>query len=206
MFPTVAHNCHGKRNNIAAKERDSRQKGITSRQKGKGSQKNKKPHGKNKKTHGKRKNLPASTALFSALRTLLFLLPWGYFFSHESFTFALRFFFCRESFLFAVRFFFCREVFPFAVNLFLLAFRFFLLPFVFAAKLFLWPWQFWATVVPRFYSLLGGLTFDMLLSRISLERWDLLLEKLILRSDKLIYTTCGGTPCPLQTYFISVCY
>ena len=75
LFPTVAHNCHGKRNNIAAKERDSRQKGITSRQKGKGSQQNKKPHGKKKKTHGKRKNLPASTALFNAVRTLLFLLP-----------------------------------------------------------------------------------------------------------------------------------
>ena len=39
---TVAHNCHGKRNNLAAKEKDSRQKGG--------------PHGKNEKTHGKRKN------------------------------------------------------------------------------------------------------------------------------------------------------
>ena len=40
---TVAHNCHGKRNNLAAKEKDSRQKGEL--------------HGKNEKTHGKRKNL-----------------------------------------------------------------------------------------------------------------------------------------------------
>ena len=40
---TVAHNCHGKRNNLAAKEKDSRQKGE--------------PHGKKEKTHGKRKNL-----------------------------------------------------------------------------------------------------------------------------------------------------
>ena len=40
---TVAHNCHGKRNNLAAKEKDSRQKGE--------------PHGKKEKTHSKRKNL-----------------------------------------------------------------------------------------------------------------------------------------------------
>ena len=40
---TVVHNCHGKRNNLAAKEKDSRQKEEL--------------HGKNEKTHGKRKNL-----------------------------------------------------------------------------------------------------------------------------------------------------
>ena len=40
---TMAHNCHGKRNNLAAKEKDSRQKGE--------------PHGKKEKTHSKRKNL-----------------------------------------------------------------------------------------------------------------------------------------------------
>ena len=44
MF-TVAHNCHGKINNLATKK-------ITSRQK-------KQTHGKKEKTHGKRKNLTA---------------------------------------------------------------------------------------------------------------------------------------------------
>ena len=42
---TVAHNCHGKINNLATKK-------ITSRQK-------KQTHGKKEKTHGKRKNLTA---------------------------------------------------------------------------------------------------------------------------------------------------
>ena len=42
---TVAHNCHGKRKNLAAKEKDSRQK--------------EEPYGKKEKTHGKRKNLTA---------------------------------------------------------------------------------------------------------------------------------------------------
>ena len=42
---TVAHNCHGKRNNLAAKEKDSRQK---------------------KKTHGKRKNFTAKMKRLTA--------------------------------------------------------------------------------------------------------------------------------------------
>ena len=42
---TVAHKCHGKRNNLEAKEKDSRQK--------------EEPHGRKKKTHGKRKNFTA---------------------------------------------------------------------------------------------------------------------------------------------------
>ena len=42
---TVAHNCRGKRKNLAAKEKDSRQK--------------EEPYGKKEKTHGKRKNITA---------------------------------------------------------------------------------------------------------------------------------------------------
>ena len=42
---TVVHNCHGKRNNLAAKEKDSRQK---------------------KKTHGKRKNFTAKMKRLTA--------------------------------------------------------------------------------------------------------------------------------------------
>ena len=42
---TVAHNCHGKRKNLAAKEKDWRQK--------------EEPYGKKEKTHGKRKNITA---------------------------------------------------------------------------------------------------------------------------------------------------
>ena len=42
---TVVHNCHGKRKNLAAKEKDSRQK--------------EEPYGKKEKTHGKRKNITA---------------------------------------------------------------------------------------------------------------------------------------------------
>ena len=48
----VAHNCHGKRNNLTAKGRTSRQKEKDSRQK-------KKPHGKKKKPHGKNNKLTA---------------------------------------------------------------------------------------------------------------------------------------------------
>lgn len=42
-YCAVVHNCHGKRNNPAANEQDSRQK--------------KKPYDKKEKTHAKRKNL-----------------------------------------------------------------------------------------------------------------------------------------------------
>ena len=188
-------------------------KEITSRQKKETHGKKEELHGKKEKAHSKIKNLAEKRKRLMAKEktsqpSRLSLMPWGhcYFFCREVISLAMSLLLLPWGFFFAVSlfslpwgFFFCREVFPFAVNLFLL-------PFVFAAKLFLWPWILWATVVPRFYSSLGGLTFDMLLYRISLERWDLLLRKLILRSDKLIYTACGGTPCPLQTYFISVCY
>ena len=46
---TVAHKCHGKRNNLTAKRKDSRQKETTSRQ-------IEKPHGKK---NGKKNNLTA---------------------------------------------------------------------------------------------------------------------------------------------------
>ena len=87
---------------------------------------------------------PGPHVLLYVVRTLLLLLPWGYFFSRESFTFAVKlfflpwgfflfpwvffflpwsFFFRSESFLFAVRFFFrprvfflFREVISFAVT------------------------------------------------------------------------------------------
>ena len=71
---------------------------------------------------------PGPHVLFYVVRTLLFLLPWGYFFSRESLTFAVKlfflpwgFFFFRESFSFYREvFFFCSESFLFAVRLFLL--------------------------------------------------------------------------------------
>ena len=69
---TVAHNCHGKRNNLAAKEKDSRQKGEPHGKKEKTRGKRKKPYNKrknltalrkdsrqNKKPHGKKKRLTA---------------------------------------------------------------------------------------------------------------------------------------------------
>ena len=63
---TVAHNCNGERNNLAAKEKDSRLKkrltaeGRTSRQKGKEArQKGKDSRQKKKKPHDKRKRLTA---------------------------------------------------------------------------------------------------------------------------------------------------
>ena len=108
---TVAHNCHGKKKNLTAKRKTSRQKEkphgkkknltakrITSRQKEKPHSKKKnltakritsrqkeKPHGKKEK--GSRQNF------FNTERT--FLLPWSRGYS-----------FCREIILFAVRFFF----------------------------------------------------------------------------------------------------
>ena len=56
-FVTVAHRCHGKRNNLAAKE-------ITSRHKEKDSRRKEKAHGKKKKPNGQRKNLPAPALSF----------------------------------------------------------------------------------------------------------------------------------------------
>ena len=74
---TEAHNCHGKRNNLTAKgrnsrliEKDSRQKkNLTTKRKDslqKKTKKNKKkPHAK-KKTHGKIKNLTAKEITMSS--------------------------------------------------------------------------------------------------------------------------------------------
>ena len=59
------HNCNGKRNNLAAKEKDSRQKkrlpaeGRTSRQKGKEARQKGKDSRQKKKPHDKRKRLTA---------------------------------------------------------------------------------------------------------------------------------------------------
>ena len=47
----MTHNCHGKRNNLAAKEIASRLK--------KDSRQKEEPRGQKEKTHGKRKNLTA---------------------------------------------------------------------------------------------------------------------------------------------------
>ena len=137
---TVAHNFHGKRNNLAAKRKRLTAKGQTSRQKRKDSPQKKKPHGKRKTSRQKEKDSrqkkrPHGEVISFALR--LFFLLWGFFFFRESFSFfrevfLLRwvvlflpwgFFFGRESFLF------CCEGLPFAV------------------RLFLWPWQLWATVL-----------------------------------------------------------
>ena len=70
-------------------------------------------HRKRNNLTAKRKRLTAEEktsqplyALFYAVRTLIFRLPWGYFFCRESFLFAAwGFLYCRESFLNAVRFF-----------------------------------------------------------------------------------------------------
>ena len=135
----LAHNSQEKRNDLAAKE-------ITSRQKEENSRPKKKPL--------------SPHALFYAVRTLLFPLPWGYFFSRESFTFAVRLFFCAvRTLLFLLPwgysfmqwvFFFCRESFTFAVR-FSFAVRFFRLPwgyffsresFNFPVRVFFLPWGF----------------------------------------------------------------
>ena len=54
---TVAHNCRVKRNDLAAKERDSRQK--------------KEPHGRRKKPHGKKNNLAAKEKEYKYRRSVL---------------------------------------------------------------------------------------------------------------------------------------
>ena len=106
-------------------------KEITSRQKGKDSQQKEEPHGKREKTHRKRKHLTANEKPHGKkkkthgkrkdLTVRLFLLPWGYSFCCEVFSFSVsrflfsvRFFFCGESFSF------CRGVFSSAVSLFFL--------------------------------------------------------------------------------------
>ena len=64
----VAHNCHGKTENLTAKTKTSRQKQNTSRQ-------NQKPHGKNKIPHGKTKNLTAKPNT-SQQNKIALVLPW----------------------------------------------------------------------------------------------------------------------------------
>ena len=82
---TVVHNCHGKRKNLAAKEKDSRQKEepYGKKEKTHGKRKNitakEKPHGKKKRLTAKEKKPPSPYALFYAVRTLLFLSPWVFY-------------------------------------------------------------------------------------------------------------------------------
>ena len=84
----------GKRKRLTAKGRTLRQKGKDSRQKKKHHSKRKKPHGKKKRLTAKEKKPPSPYALFYAVRTLLFLSPWGYFFRRESFTWISRIMTC----------------------------------------------------------------------------------------------------------------
>ena len=106
-LPTVAHNCRGKRNNLAAKE-------ITF-------------VARLSLTYSFcREVFSFAVRFFSfAVRFFLlsksfsfavrfFLLPWGFFFCREVFSFVWVFFFRHESFSF------CREAFSFAVRFFLL--------------------------------------------------------------------------------------
>ena len=139
LFIKVALSCHGKRNNLGAKERDSRREKwwevMISRW----------PLYCIFLSHGAPRQLvPAPTSSFMSwghcyffcrevisLAVSLLLLPWSYsfcrevfFFFRESFSFYREVFFFRsESFLFAVRFFFLprvfflfREVISFAVT------------------------------------------------------------------------------------------
>ena len=150
---TVAHNFHGKRNNLAAKRKRLTAKGKTSRQKRKDSPQKKAPHCKRKTSRQKEKDSrqkkrPHGEVIPFALR--LFFLLWGFFFVRESFSFfrevfLLRwvvfflpwgFFFGRESFLF------CCEVLPFAVRLFLWPWGYF-----FGREVISLAWQLWATVL-----------------------------------------------------------
>ena len=98
---------HGKRKNLTAKRKRLTAKEKTSQQnkkphgkkkrltaKEKTSQQNKKPHGKKKRHTAKEKKPPSPYALFYAVRTLLFLSPWGYFFRRESFTWISRIMTC----------------------------------------------------------------------------------------------------------------
>ena len=66
----MAHNCHGKRNNLAAKEKDSQQK--------------EEPHRKKEKTHDKRKNLTAKTHHRESFPFAVGIFPRGYFFCRDS--------------------------------------------------------------------------------------------------------------------------
>ena len=78
---------HGKRKNLMAKRKRLTAKEKTSQQK-------KKPHCKKKRLTAKEKKPPSPYALFYAVRTLLFLSPWGYFFRRESFTWISRIMTC----------------------------------------------------------------------------------------------------------------
>ena len=150
----VAHNSHGKRINLTAKRKTSRQKEKDSRQKEKphgkrkrlaakriNSRQKEKSHGKKKKTRGKKNNSRQSEKPHDKKKK-----------THWTQAKFLR---CREVILilisFAVRsrlfflpwvFFFCREVFLFAVRLFFLPWVLFFLPwrFLFAVLIPL-PWQ-----------------------------------------------------------------
>ena len=93
--------------------------------------------GKKKKTRGKKKNLTAKFLRYLedililisfAVRSWLFVLPWGYSFCCDVFLFAVRLFFWPWGYSF------CCEVFLFAIRLILL------------------PWQLWATVPLKFCS------------------------------------------------------
>ena len=78
---------HGKRKNLLAKRKRLTAKEKTSQQK-------RKPHCKKKRLTVKEKKPPSPYALFYAVRTLLFLSPWGYFFRRESFTWISRIMTC----------------------------------------------------------------------------------------------------------------
>ena len=66
----MAHNCHGKRNNLAAQEKDSWQK--------------EEPHRRKEKIHGKRKNLTAKTHHRESFPFAVGFFPRGYFFCRDS--------------------------------------------------------------------------------------------------------------------------
>ena len=140
VWTTVAHNCHGKRINLTAKRKTSRQKEKDSWQKGKphGKKKNlmakrknltakrktswqkEKPHGKKKKAHGEKKILTAKRKILAAKRKRLtgkeIRIKMS---SRHGRNFVV------SRFLFAVRFFFLPWVF------FFLPWVFFFLPWVF---------------------------------------------------------------------------
>ena len=109
----VAHNCHGKRNNLAAKE-----KRLTAKE-----------------------NMQWGHCYFFCREVFpfavsLLLSSWGYSFYREVILLSRGFIFCRKSFTFIVRLFFLSWGYSFVA-------RFYLLPWVFsffAVRFFLLPW------------------------------------------------------------------
>ena len=120
VLHTVAHNCHGKNKNLTAKTKYLTAKPKTSRQNQNTSRQ--KQNTSRQKQNTSRQNQSYFAVKYLVLPRGILFLPWGFWFCHNVFVFAVRFLVSPWGFWFR------REVFCFCRDVFGL------------------PWQLWATI------------------------------------------------------------